>query len=659
MTETIRLRVKPALIPINGQDGADGVVQSIVAGANVTVDSTDPANPIVSASGGGGSGTVETIVAGTGISVDSTDPANPIVTATGGGTGDMLAATYDPQAIADDAFARSNHTGTQTASTISDFDTEVSNNSDVAANTAARHVAVTVTDSSEIDFTLTGQNITAALIAGSIDETKLDTSVNASLTKVGHLTVTQAVDLDAMETKLAGIEALADVTDATNVDAAGAVMNSDTSTAAMSFVVDEDNFASDSATKVPTQQSVKAYVDAAVIGGGGYTDEQAQDAVGSILVDSSEIDFTYNDATPSITAALVAGSIDETKLDASVNASLDLADSALQAAAIGVSVQAYDADLTTWAGLTPSANAQSLVTAANYAAMRALLDLEAGTDFYSIAAANAAFQPIDADLTSWAGVTRASGFDTFAATPSSANLRALLSDEAGTGVAYFVGGALGTPASGTATNLTGLPLSSGVTGQLPMANGGTGANLTDPNADRVLFWDDSAGAMTWLTMGTNLTITGTTLDAAGGNSMTLLGTLTTTSGSSQSLTSIAAGYQELVLDIDAVSIIGTTDTLQLALSSTNGAAYGTAVTVSVAIGSGANSWSGQIRVSNVSAVVTGSKVAMSLTQLSTGSSNAIVAPLQTNTAAVVNAIRVSTSGGAAFDAGSIRVYGVK
>lgn len=52
--------------------------------------------------------------------------------------------------------------------------------------------------------------------------------------------------------------------------------------------------------------------------------------------------------------------------------------------AIGVSVQAYDADLTTWAGLTPSANAQSLVTAANYAAMRTLLDLEAGTDFYSI-----------------------------------------------------------------------------------------------------------------------------------------------------------------------------------------------------------------------------------------------------------------------------------
>jgi len=67
---------------------------------------------------------------------------------------------------------------------------------------------------------------------------------------------------DADHSKLDGIEAGADVTDATNVDAAGAVMNSDTSTAAMSFVVDEDNMDSNSATKVPTQQSVKAYVDA-------------------------------------------------------------------------------------------------------------------------------------------------------------------------------------------------------------------------------------------------------------------------------------------------------------------------------------------------------------------------------------------------------------
>jgi hypothetical protein len=37
-----------------------------------------------------------------------------------------------------------------------------------------------------------------------------------------------------------------------------------------------------------------------------YNDESAQDAVGNILTDSADIDFTYNDAAPSISAVLVA-----------------------------------------------------------------------------------------------------------------------------------------------------------------------------------------------------------------------------------------------------------------------------------------------------------------------------------------------------------------
>lgn len=51
-----------------------------------------------------------------------------------------------------------------------------------------------------------------------------------------------------------------------------------------------------------------------VTGAAGYTDEEAQDAVGTILTDSAEIDFTYNDATPSITASIVAASIANSKL---------------------------------------------------------------------------------------------------------------------------------------------------------------------------------------------------------------------------------------------------------------------------------------------------------------------------------------------------------
>lgn len=44
-----------------------------------------------------------------------------------------------------------------------------------------------------------------------------------------------------------------------------------------------------------------------------YTDEQAQDAVGGILVDSATIDLTYADATPSITAIVIDASITPAK----------------------------------------------------------------------------------------------------------------------------------------------------------------------------------------------------------------------------------------------------------------------------------------------------------------------------------------------------------
>lgn len=59
--------------------------------------------------------------------------------------------------------------------------------------------------------------------------------------------------------------------------------------------------------------------------------------------DTSEIDLTIT--ARALSASIVAWSIDETKLDTSVNASLDLADTALQSSAIGVSVQAYSSVL--------------------------------------------------------------------------------------------------------------------------------------------------------------------------------------------------------------------------------------------------------------------------------------------------------------------------
>src|SRR5690606_31430955 len=51
---------------------------------------------------------------------------------------------------------------------------------------------------------------------------------------------------------------------------------------------------------------------------------------------------------------------------------------------------------------------------------------------------------------------------------------------------------------------------------IPLSAGGTGASLSDPGADRIMFWDDSDGATEWLEVGSGLSITGNTLSATGG-----------------------------------------------------------------------------------------------------------------------------------------------
>ena len=161
--------------------------------------------------GSGWGGWVASVVAGAGITVDSADPANPIVTATWVGSWDV---TWPASSVNNNITLYDWATGKLIKDSGINVSDITANNDkisfDATASTKVWHITVTQAvnlDTMESDITANNDKVgitagQASDITANNDKISFDATAS---TKVWHITVTQAVNLDTMDADIAAL----------------------------------------------------------------------------------------------------------------------------------------------------------------------------------------------------------------------------------------------------------------------------------------------------------------------------------------------------------------------------------------------------------------------------------------------------------------------